>query len=87
MQLEDDTVEAVKNLMSGKVFIAPLVTPITESLMPSQVAEFLKLQTYKPTTNISNDGNAGMEVSYVCDTKAYIDRKFDELATALVASK
>lgn len=67
--------------------LVALATPVEEELTKEQVTEFLALQTYKPNTNISNDQNAGMEITYVCDTKNYIDNKFNELATALVASK
>ena len=39
---------------------------------------------FYPTTIISNDCNANMEVTYIADTKAYIDKKFAELATAML---
>ena len=57
-------------------------TPLTEE----EMAEFAKLHTYYPTTTIFNDEGAGMEVSYVADTKNYIDKKFTELAAAIVAN-
>lgn len=42
------------------------------------------LKTYYPTTVISNDENAGMEVSYVADTKNYINQKIDTINAVLV---
>ena len=48
-----------------------------------EVADANTLHTYKPNTTITAD--AGMKVEYVADTKAYIDNKFNELATAIVA--
>ena len=46
--------------------------------------DFAQLHTYKPTTIITNDVGAEMKVEYVADTKAYIDNKLAELATAIV---
>jgi hypothetical protein len=40
--------------------------------------------TNKLNTTIYNDAGTGMKVSYVADTKAYIDNKFSELAAAIV---
>lgn len=45
-----------------------------------------QLHTYKPTTTITNDVGAEMSVTYVADTKAYIDNKFTELQNAILAS-
>ena len=56
-------------------------TPLTEE----ELAQFAALQTNYPTTTILNDAGVGMEVSYVADTKNYIDKKFNELAAAIVA--
>ena len=38
-----------------------------------------------PNTTIVNDAGAYMEVEYVADTKKYIDKKFEELAVAIVS--
>lgn len=40
------------------------------------------LQTYYPTTVVSNSEDAEMELSYVADTKNYTDRKIEEAVTA-----
>lgn len=56
--------------------------PVIEEL-PEEVKQQLSaLQTYYPTTIVMNDANAEMEVTYVADTKNYIDNKLKELVTA-----
>ena len=57
-----------------------LATPITEEID----IDLDGLSMFYPTTILSNDCNANMEVEYIADTKAYIDKKFAELATAMV---
>lgn len=42
------------------------------------------LQTYYPTTVVSNSEDMEMELSYVADTKNYINKKFEELNQAIV---
>lgn len=61
-----------------------LATPIETDLTPEEIAAYKALRTYGPTTVITNDAGAGMEVTYVADTKAYIDKKFKELNQAIV---
>ena len=61
-----------------------LATPIERDLTPEEIAAYKALRTYGPTTVITNDAGAGMEVTYVADTKAYIDKKFKELDQAIV---
>lgn len=61
-----------------------LATPIETDLIAEELAQYAALHTNYPNTTIFNDGGAGMEVSYVADTKLYIDNKFAELAAAFV---
>lgn len=63
-----------------------LATPIETDLSEAQIQEYKSLTTFKPTSIISNDAGAQMEVEYAADTKAYIDNKLQEIAQALVAS-
>lgn len=63
-----------------------LNTPIETDLSEAQIQAYKSLTTFKPTSVISNDENAQMEVEYACDTKTYIDNKLQEIAQALVAS-
>lgn len=64
--------------------LVELNTPIERDLTPEEIAAYKALRTYGPTTVITNDAGAGMEVTYVADTKAYIDKKFKELNQAIV---
>ena len=50
-----------------------LETPITTPLTAEEIAEIEKLQTFYPVTNISNDADCGMAVTYMADAKNYID--------------
>ena len=63
----------------------PIETPLAEEL-----PVYKTLQTYKPTTIITNDENAYMKVDYVADTKNYIDNKIDnkfsELQNAILST-
>lgn len=61
-----------------------LTEPIETALTIEQLATYVALHTNYPNTSVFNDGGAGMEVKYVADTKLYIDKKFADLATALV---
>lgn len=56
-----------------------LQTPVEHDL-----EELPEIATLYPTTIIPYGGN--MSISYVADTKNYIDKKFTELATAIVAN-
>lgn len=66
--------------------IAQLEEPIVTDLTVEEVQKILALHTNKPNTTIWNDQNAEMQVTYVADTKSYIDKKFKELSDAIVAS-
>ena len=57
--------------------------PTTEPLTAEQVAEFMKLRTYKTTTYINAEGEKVFR--YVVDTKTYIDNKFAELQALINA--
>ena len=61
-----------------------LASPIERDLTPEEIAAYKALHTNYPTTVISNDESAYTEVSYVADTKNYIDKKFNELSQAIV---
>lgn len=63
-----------------------LKEPIITELSPEEVQKILALHTNKPNTTIWNNQDAEMQVTYVADTKSYIDKKFKELSDAIVAS-
>ena len=52
-----------------------LAEPITTPLTAEEIAEIEKLSTFYPITNISNDFDCGMKVSYLADSKNYIDNQ------------
>lgn len=57
--------------------IYQLATPIETDLPPEVLEAYKQLHTNYPTTVITNDSEAGMEVSYVADTKHYIASKIE----------
>lgn len=84
---ELNSLEAWRNYLKNKGDVEVqyvLATPIETDLPPETIEAFKSLYTNYPTTVISNDENAGMEVSYIADTKHYIDKKFEELNQAIV---
>lgn len=56
-------------------------TPLTAT----EIAALKTLYSQYPNTTVYSDANAGIAATYVADTKLYIDNKFNELSTALVA--
>lgn len=62
-----------KSAMNGVNLKFEFVTPIEATLTSEEVAQILTLHTFKPTSIISNDKQAEMEVKYIADTKAYVD--------------
>ena len=51
-------------------------------LTDTEAAQLAALHTYKPTTTVTNDAGVGMDMTYIADTKGYIDNKFEELQAA-----
>lgn len=91
-----------KGLANWKAFLAQnpmeivtyITTPIEHDLPSEVIEQYSHIHTYYPTTIISNDENAGMEVSYVADTKNYIEKaqqplkkQIAELQNALISQK
>lgn len=56
-----------------------LATPIETDLSEAQIQAYKSLTTFKPTSIISNDANAQMEVEYACDTKTWVTNKINTL--------
>ena len=81
----DGDISAFENwLDNNEVYILiPLKQPIITELSKEQVDKILSLHTYFPNTTIVADTDC--QVTYVADTKNYIDNKILEVATALVA--
>lgn len=64
--------------------IAPRATPIRTPLTAAQLAEFRKLRTFKPVTNVFTDSIGDIAMEYVADPKTYIDNKFAGLAAQIL---
>lgn len=80
-----DELNAKLNALKDPVVVlGQLATPIERDLTPEEIAAYKALRTYGPTTVITNDAGAGMEVTYVADTKTYIDNKFAALNKAVL---
>jgi hypothetical protein len=56
-----------------------LNTPIETDLSEAQIQAYKSLTTFKPTSIISNDAGAQMEVEYACDTKTWVTNKINTL--------
>lgn len=86
--LTEYTVDALKTYLRDNPITAVglLKEPIVTNLSAEEVQKLLALHTNKPNTTIWNDQNAEMQITYVADTKSYIDKKFKELSDAIVAS-
>lgn len=52
-----------------------LAEPIITDLTAEEIAEIEKLYTFYPVTNISNDADCDMAVTYLADSKNYIDNQ------------
>ena len=82
------TNEEIKNYLEQNPIeiLYLLKEPIVNELSAEEVQKILNLHTNKTNTTIWNDQNAEMQVTYVADTKSYVDKKFKELSDAIVAS-
>ena len=56
-----------------------LAKPIETDLSEAQIQAYKSLTTFKPTSIISNDANAQMNVEYACDTKTWVTNKINTL--------
>ena len=65
--------KSFKEMINGQYLYYELAEPITTDLTAEEIAEIEKLHTFYPITNISNDAECGMEVTYIADSKNYID--------------
>lgn len=70
--------------LDGVKIAYPLATPIETPLTANELTQFAALHTNKPNTTVFNDAGAEIKLTYVADTKAYIDNKFIELAAAML---
>ena len=78
------TEDNIKTKLAGVKFYYELAEPIETELSTEELAQYAELRPIQPYTKIFNNGGADMELEYVADTKAYIDNKIAQLATAIV---
>lgn len=76
-----DTLATFKSFVANNplIILAILKNPIETDLTEAQIQAYKSLTTFKPTSIISNDANAQMEVEYAADTKAWVTNKINTL--------
>ena len=63
-----------------------LDTPIETDLTEAQIQAYKSLTTFKPTSIISNDAGAQMNVEYACDTKTWVTNKITKAIQSATGS-
>lgn len=65
-----------------------LSTPTTEDIPANIMQAYKNLHTNAGTTNVFTDSDpqAGIELTYIADTKRYIDKRIDAIATQMLDS-
>ena len=92
LRLPAEYMDGITNVTTFKQWLAEnpltvlyaLAEPVETPLSAEELAQYAALHTNKPNTTVMNDAGAGMKLAYVADTKLYIDKKFNELAAAIV---
>lgn len=81
----DDTIQTAKEHLHYSVMYNTTQTEFVP--LPRQEQEAIRaLQTYYPTTVVSNSEDMEMKLSYVADTKNYTDRKIEEAVSVQIQS-
>lgn len=81
----DDTIQTAKEHLHYSVMYNTTQTEFVP-LPQSEQNAIRALQTYYPTTVVSNSEDAEMQLSYVADTKNYTDNKIKEAVSAQTQS-
>lgn len=63
-----------------------LETPIETPLSSEELETYKALTMNHPTTTVLNDENAHMELTYIADTKTYIDNNSSDISTETLSS-
>ncbi len=82
--IDTEYVSSTGELSVGANVIYVLKEPIKTPLSEEEKLSIKKLHTNHPTTLISNDENADMELTYTVDTKSYVDGKIATLSKAIL---
>lgn len=69
------------------VIVTHYKNPVFEPLPEADQQAIKALKSNYPTTVVTNNDNAFMQLDYVADTKNYIDNRLSEIKTAIIASK
>ena len=72
-------------LSGGAGVLCALPVPTETPLSGVELAVFASLHSNKPNTTAFNDSGAGMKLSYVADTKTYIDQKLAVISKAILS--
>lgn len=80
-----ETIDLLREFLNANpvTFIVP-ITPIITDLTAEEIAEIEKLRTFYPITNISNDADCDMSITYLCDAKNYIDQRLALIESAML---
>lgn len=83
-----ETVEKLKEWLKthNVTVIYGLAKPIEKDIPQETLTAYKKLHSNYPSTVVQNDVGAGMELSYVADTKNYTDNKIKEAVSAQTQS-
>lgn len=83
-----ETLEELKTWLTSNplTVIYKLSTPIETDIPQETLIAYKKLHSNYPSTVIQNTEGAGMELSYVADTKNYTDNKIKEAVSAQTQS-
>lgn len=82
--IDTEYMSSTGELSVGANVIYALKEPIKTPLSEEEKISIKKLHTNHPETLISNDENAGMELTYTVDTKSYVDGKIAALSKAIL---
>lgn len=85
-EISTEFMSTTGELSTGATVVYVLSQPIEIPLTDEEIATYNTMQTYKPTTIITNKDNAYIKVDYGADTKSYIDNKFAELKNAIIST-
>lgn len=81
---DTDTIETAKTHLHYKVIYETDSEEFVSFDEETQIA-LNALHTNYPTTVITNSEDCEMEVTYVCDTKTYIDNKISENVASVIS--
>lgn len=85
-QINNTFMSTTGGLTPGAKVIYALDSPTETDLTPEEIEAYRKLHTNYPSTVVTNDVGAGMELSYVADTKNFILGQIAEITKKQLAT-